>query len=291
MIVVLEPTNIILIHYYKHKGVVRSFLRLHDFKNMKNYILLITFLVIQNLFSQQKKESFIGEIHVELKTVYEDKGAYSESVEKYLKLMDSIITEEYLNDPNGKYTSQYPSLDSYKSSSLMLMRITLDPNFTRQDRTKVKSYKYIFTDSTLSIKMPLISAQIVNKKTFEYQKYKQFNEDLVEVPVKYRFNEVPIEQTIIDKNDTRIIAGIKCYKVTVIQKGEHIVRHFYWNNIKDSKVITEMYVTDEISTYFNTIIKNRLILEKFYPMYVKRYSTAFKGAFLTSEVTKVEFEK
>lgn len=250
---------------------------------MKKNIFLFIHLVAMLSFSQEKPESFIGEIYTNLSIVYEDKEVYMKSVDDYMHVLDSIATEEYLK------SEQKESLEAYQDRKRFVYKIALDPNFSGLGWDKTSVYKHTFTDSLVAIDIPMRSKMIIEKHNFNIKGRKEINKDFIEVPVKYRFNEVPIEELIIDKTDTRTIAGIECYKVKVIQKGERIVRHFYWNYIKEARVITEMYVTDKISTYFNTIIKNKLILNKFYPMYVKRYSTAFKGYYLMSEVTKVNF--
>ena len=252
---------------------------------MKKNIFLFIYLVSILSFSQEKPELFIGEIYTTQSMVYEDRESYMKSVDDYMLVLDSVATVEYLN------SKQKQTLEDYKEQTKFGYKIALDPNFSGSGWDKTSVYKHTITDSLVRIDIPMRSKMIIEKHNFNIKGRKEFNKDFVEVPVKYRFNEVPIEELIIDKTDTRIIAGIECYKVKVVQKGERIVRHFYWNYIKEARVITEMYVTDKISTYFNTIIKNKPILNKFYPMYIKRYSTAFKGFYLMSEVTKVNFNE
>lgn len=287
MILLLEIINTILKDFYKYHKLGIILVIIPKYYNMKKYATIVMTLFTFLCLAQESKESFKGKIELELRTVFDNKNLYIEDVEKYLMIMDSIHTNEYLNDTKGQYSSEYPTLKDYKNSRMMLLKMVLNPNFSNRDKTKPHLYNYIFTDSTVILNSPQRSSLHFNRLEYKIESRSQYENP---ANLIYRFNEIPIDNIIIDENDTKIIAGIECYKVTIIQKGERIVRHFYWNNLKDSKVITEMYVTDKIKTQFNTIIKNKLILEKFYPMYVKRYSTAFRGIYLTSSIKKIVFE-
>ncbi len=80
---------------------------------------------------------------------------------------------------------------------------------------------------------------------------------------------------------------MSCYKVKIIQTGDYLSRSFYSNYIIDSKIITEMYVTDSIKLDYHPIIKNKQILKKYYPMEIKRYFTKISGYTLNSITTNV----
>jgi len=254
---------------------------------MKKNILLITFLVIQNLFSQQKKEAFIGEIHATYQKVFNDKEAYLEDVERYLDISDSLMTIRFKTNPFDKYTSQYSTLEACLNDNRVLNKIRLNPDFVGQDWRIQKSRRLVFTDSTIYIYDSYGKPTLLNRSKGIYTNRYRYNGNGAEQEqIKHRFTDNSHQSIEIDSSDFKNIAGIKCFKVTAIYNDER------FEKIKklDHKVIYEMYVTNEIKTKFHPFFNSLSVLNKFYPLYVKRYSTAFKGYYIEQKVVTVARE-
>jgi len=258
---------------------------------MKNYLFLILFLICNVSFSQEIKEVFNGEIHSVTKKVFNDMDTYLEDVNRYLTISDSLTTIRYNKDPNGVYASQFSNLEDCLSSNRMINKIRLDPDFIGEDWRRLKSQRWIFTDAIISMYTTYGKPALIDRfKALYTNRLRYTGVGTNQVPYEYKFtHDAPISIEI-DNTDVKTIAGITCVKALVIYNDKKFEKINYATKKARPKVIYEMYVTDEIKTKFNPFIRDLDILNSFYPMYVKKYATAFRGRYEEHKVVTVAKE-
>ncbi|AXG70016.1 hypothetical protein KORDIASMS9_02245 [Kordia sp. SMS9] len=234
-------------------------------------------------FSQEIKEEFKGEIHIVYKTVLYDEELFSSDAERYLAKSDSVVTIDYLKNPNSPQNKKYSSLEGHLSNNRLMNMILLRYN-TGSDLKRPKYDRWVYTDSFIKMYKYLKKPYILDKQTNTYlNRYTKKPMSIDRVLAEYKFTNMLLNNIVVDTSDIKVIAGIKCFKVT-----------FYGNSNffdiigeSDKRVVSEMYVTDSIRSKYNPILNNIPFLDKFYPMYLKTYHTGIRGRYSERLIVKL----
>jgi hypothetical protein len=250
---------------------------------MKKVTYNLIFFCTLFLNAQEKKEEFIGEIHILYKTVLYDEELFSADAEHYLAKSDSVVKIDYLNNPNSPENKKYTSLEGHLSNNRLMNMIALRYN-TGRDWKRPKYDRWVYTDSFIKMYKHLKKPYLLDKQTNKYlNRYTHKPMSIERVLAEYKFTHALPKNIVIDKNDTKVIAGIKCFKVTMYSNS----KFFEIINESDKKIIGEMYVTDSIHSKYNPIINNLSFLDKFFPMYLKSYHTGIRGRYNERQIVKL----
>lgn len=85
------------------------------------------------------------------------------------------------------------------------------------------------------------------------------------------------------KDETKIINGFNCFKVTY----SYIIKSKELDFFPDSNT-REIWVTEEIKTPFHPVIKEKELLEKYYPLEIIEYSDEIKGYKIIYHLDKID---
>jgi len=250
---------------------------------MKKIIAILLLISSFFSFSQEVKDEFLGEIHIIYKTVLYDEELFSSDAEHYLAKSDSVVKMDYLKNPNSPQNKKYTSLEGHLSNNRLMGMIALRYN-TGSDWKRPKYDRWVYTDSFIKMHKNLKMPYVLDKHTNKYlNRYTHKPMSIDRVLAEYKFTNMLLKNIVVDTSDIKVIAGIKCFKVTFYENS----RFFDIIGESDKRVVSELYVTDSIRSKYNPIINNIPFLEKFYPMYLKSYHTGIRGRYTERLIVKL----
>ncbi|PTX59810.1 hypothetical protein C8N46_108123 [Kordia periserrulae] len=252
---------------------------------MKNSIYILFLLGVAFSFSQEEKKQFNGEIHAIFKTVLHNEDAFQKDAENYLRISDSIVANDFLSNPDSSRNSQYANLEDRLSSNRIANMIALDYN-TGNDWRRPKFNRWILSDTMIKVYEFHEKPFLLDRETGQYLNrytYKPLSAE--RVLSEYRFHNSSYKNIVVDKEDTKTIAGVECFKIIVSYDDRKFIG-FNQNYV----VIHEMYVTDKIKSKYNPLENNLNILNTYFPMYVKSYATGLKGRYFEKQIVKLADE-
>lgn len=229
----------------------------------KIFITLLLLTLLQGL-SQENKLNKIT-IAFKVQDSIFDEPLFDQELNHILAKVDSISNK---GKENPFYGFNRPS-----------MQLFLDPRANQFILPEY--YKFTFQDSLITI-----SRTNHNKQTSEtevnllFETYKIVGS--TQTPKKWPFRVKQYVEIIENREDTKRILNYNCYKVVLKEKQVYLLGDIdvdYSGVFEDKYIITEMYVTDEIQSYFHPLIFDKVILKKYYPLEIKVYNGALKGSY------------
>lgn len=234
-------------------------------------------------FSQEIKEEFKGEIHIIYKTVMYDEELFSSDAERYLAKSDSVLTIDYLENPNSPQNKKYTTLEGRLSNNRLMGMIALRYD-VGSDWRRPEYDRWVYTDSFIKKYKYLKEPYVLDKHTNKYlNRYTYKPMSIDRVLAEHKFTNMVLKNIVVDTSDVKIIAGIKCFKVTHYENSRlsEIIGE------PNKRIVSEMYVTDSIHSKYSPIINNIPFLDKFYPMYLKSYDTGIRGRYTERLIVKL----
>lgn len=222
-----------------------------------------------------------GTIVFESKSVITDEKLYQESLKSYKSQMLLALKEE---------ATLERLTDGIKTDSTQLEMIeemldeTFDVYYNPHNDESNFQYHHEFKDSIIynyaSLDNEILGSGIkINTRTGvtdnSHENYEFYSGNEI-VSVK----EFPKE--------TKTIHGFVCFKVVYAFKEED---DSAFSNFSNSYInYRELWVTDKIKCPFHPVIRDRAILEKYYPLEINEYSDILKGFVRKYELIKLEIK-
>lgn len=243
----------------------------------------ILFLIISTLAFSQNKVVVpkLGTIAFKKEENFFDKDLYIKSFKKLLpKMKKEMMNEIYIERlTDGKKTDTI-LLKSEVEKMAQQFELML-PLILNEPKEEIIFYHDFNIDTitqyyTINGKK-LANRIIINTTTLEM---KDNNDEYVEI------EDGEILSLKEYKNETKIINGFNCFKVIYSYK----MRNKEFDFFPDLST-REIWVTKEIKTLFHPVVKEKEILEKYYPLEIIEYSEDIKGAISTYKVEKMVLNK
>lgn len=249
---------------------------------MKHLNLILVLILPNFIFSQSKAiVPVTGTIAFAREEIVLDKDLYAKSLNELMPKMKKAIEQQIL----------FERLDEGKATDTITLKSEIDlmaENFETmlplmiEDKKSVIKFHHDFNGDKITSYYSLNGKQQVNDKLI-------INQTTFEVTnEKNEFTEIERKEVvkIIElKNETKILNGLKCFKViyTYIepQKSDFDFMSTITNNTR------ELWVTEEIKCNYHPVINETEILEKYYPLEIIEYSDEIKGFITKYEL--VEF--
>lgn len=159
------------------------------------------------------------------------------------------------------------------------------------------SYQHIFRDSIIvsSQKIQGIWAHdLINTNKSTYTSVDDSTTLVLESdPIKYEYSFENNPKVVEYRNEYKIISGYKCFKVVYEQLLDS-------TTIRDKNITPpeigytikkEFWVTDKIKTMFNPVCREKVILEKYYPLEIHYSDTLYPNITLTYKLKSISISE
>jgi len=231
---------------------------------------LLYFIILPTIvLSQEKKTSnFVGEIIFNIKTEITDESVFNMSKNELFTKVDSII-----NKRDG--------VSSWTGSNIPNLQLLFDPRASN-NLVPVK-LKYHFYDTIIKIQAFKFNeitktTKVINTAIETYDLISSKNHTILRENLKYNFNSNKDAKIQVFRDSIKRIQSIDCFKVLVIEKESRSFDNINFQDLNHNNYIyTEMYVTESIQSIYHPLIVDKEILNKFYPLELKKYSDLLKG--------------
>lgn len=250
---------------------------------MKQLILLILFINIG--FSQDKviipKKGYIT--FVKQDTIY-DKEIYLKSFETQLPNMKEAMKKEiYLERLTNGTKTDTIALNKEVDKSLKMF-ITMLPILLLEEKEKLLIIHYFKENEIEEVYEKdgeIFKTNFINTITGEK---KNENNEFIEM------GKSEIKDLKEFKNDTRLINGLKCFKVVYYTNQQDNDKIFDSYGEIFGSIKREIWVTQAIKCSYHPLIDNKEILEKYYPLEIIDYPINIKGSYSISKILSISIE-
>ncbi|MCA0350233.1 MAG: hypothetical protein LCH35_13350 [Bacteroidetes bacterium] len=262
-------------------------------KKVKKYNrIFIVLLFLNTMVSAQNKTITPknGTISFKVQEIITDSLAYRASNKKMLKDMFLVHGKSLKEEMETKDTLQLNQMIEEFSKSADFFFEELTFNEPKENKSVVMIYykdsiNYHWTNDYGVIG----SENIINIKAFPepqtkfraaIQKLIENNDDVYSERKEYDYyySNNKIIEIKENKKETKKVNGFDCFKViyTFIEDGLDETDEFA-NFMKKYPQTREIWVTNKIKSPFHPIVREKEIIEKYYPLEIKQYSKEFKG--------------
>lgn len=237
------------------------------------YTLLITFgcistqLVGQTLYPKKGEIVFVKEAKIY------DTIAYEKSKEKFaVKFVDAL--EKQVKRDSEELGESIDSVEL--ENKLNFFRVNIGNLFFSQMFNALKEYYHLKMMDSLALSYKVIDNKILGDYYVKNVKDNTFFwlAKMDSTTIYSRGKIHPTETSIIDfkenRSDIKYIHGYECFKITFMQ--EEILDE----NFKMVTIYT-MYVTDKIKSSQHPTIKERIILENYFPLEISESFEEIEG--------------
>ena len=253
--------------------------------------IFIVLLFLNTMVSAQNKTITPknGTISFKVQEIITDSLAYRASNKKMLKDMFLVHGKSLKEEMETKDTLQLNQMIEEFSKSADFFFEELTFNEPKENKSVVMIYykdsiNYHWTNDYGVIG----SENIINIKAFPepqtkfraaIQKLIENNDDVYSERKEYDYyysnNIIEIKE---NKKETKKVNGFDCFKViyTFIEDGLDETDEFA-TFMKKYPQTREIWVTNKIKSPFHPIVREKEIIEKYYPLEIKQYSKEFKG--------------
>lgn len=247
---------------------------------------LCLILVISCEIKNKEHLFLTGEMVFEEQNIISNGKVFNSSIEDYIKLSKKM----------------FKSLDASKTENSTLKSIESEVNESiKQDlikkysHVKKKEYVFKFLDSIILYYNNDRYYEAINRKTNLVDRYITNDSTKInkESSKSYKyFNEKNLSISTVEYRDSvKKIKGYNCYKVIFSigssKELKSINREFYElsNHIKEKY---ELYVTDKIKLKYHPTFKYKSILDKYFPLEIKKSSNLFEGVYTQYKLVNIK---
>ncbi len=254
--------------------------------------IFIVLLFLNTMVSAQNKTITPknGTISFNVQEIITDSLAYRASNKKMLKDMFLVHGKSLKEEMETKDTLQLNQMIEEFSKSADFFFEELTFNEPKENKSVVMIYykdsiNYHWTNDYGVIG----SENIINIKAFPepqtkfraaIQKLIENNDDVYSERKEYDYyySNNKIIEIKENKKETKKVNGFDCFKViyTFIEDGLDETDEFA-TFMKKYPQTREIWVTNKIKSPFHPIVREKEIIEKYYPLEIKQYSKEFKG--------------
>ncbi len=259
---------------------------------MKKYNRIFIVLLFLNTMASAQKKVIVpknGIISFKMQEIITDTSVYRASNKKMIKDIFLANDESLKNEMETKDTLQLSQTieELSKSADFLEEMIFNEP---KENKSVVMIYykdsiNYHWTNDYGVIG----SENIINTKALPepqtkfraaIQKLIENNDDVYSERKEYDYyySNSKIIEIKENKKEIKKINGFDCFKViyTFIEDGLDETDDFA-NFMKKYPQTREIWVTDKIKSFFHPLVREKEIIEKYYPLEIKQYSKEFKG--------------
>jgi hypothetical protein len=244
-------------------------------------ILSLSLIFSYSLFSQDKViVPTSGTITFEKREKITDTLLYKKSIsELNIKIKDALKKtvlkerEEMGELADSTIINEIINMEGIISFEDFLFQKKDKFTFNHKYSGKEISY-YVTLDEKFLNSFKTINVTDINKAINDRNSSQIANEDFGDSPFLY--SKIKILNISEFPKVIRKIEGYKCFKVVLTYKPNE-TKSDYDFFINDYKQYKELWVTKEIKTPFHPVVKEKELLEKYYPLEIIEYSDEIKG--------------
>lgn len=196
-------------------------------------------------------------LKVEMET--KDTLQLNQTIEEFSKSADFFFEELTFNEPKEN-----------KSVVMTYYKDSINYHWTN-DYGVIGSENIINTKAFPEPQTKLKAAiqKLIENNEDDYSERKEYD---------YYYSNNKIIEIKENKKEIKKINGFDCFKViyTFIEDGQDETNDFV-NFMRKYPQTREIWVTDKIKSLFHPLVREKEIIQKYYPLEIKQYSKEFKG--------------
>lgn len=261
-------------------------------KYMENLSRIYLILAFLSMVSSAQNKVIVpknGIISFKMQEIITDSLAYRESNKKMIKDMFLANGKSLKNEMETKDTLQlsqtieelsksadfleemiFNELKENKSVVMIFYKDSINYHWTN-DYGVIGSENIINTKAFPEPQTKFRAAiqKLIENNDYDYSERKEYD---------YYYSNNKIIEIKENKKETKKINGFDCFKViyTFNEDGLDETDEFA-NFMKKYPQTREIWVTNKIKSPFHPIVREKEIIEKYYPLEIKQYSKEFKG--------------
>lgn len=229
---------------------------------------LFFFLFSISLFSQHTCKKFPDKLIFKIQSEIQNESEFENSFSTFSATIDSALIKLY--GKNEMSSLNRPTLrlqyDPRQNNNIIPVKFEYEYN-----KTFIKSTVYRTGRVTGNIK-------IINPKNATYKLISPRDSAIVKQNLKYNFKNINAVEIDVFKDSTKNILGYKCFKIIIKERENGSYNKIAFSDLfSKAYIYTEMYVTKKIKSLYHPLVSDKNILNKYYPLEIKKYSDILKG--------------